>query len=282
MIAPVRRAGFPTILLALVIGCSPAYDSGGCGPAPRATDASSPSVAVQNQKTPCSVGLEGVHGSDPHLVVSFQCPGESDPFLVAVSIDGVLHSMKEVSGAGYGTTVFADLGVWEPADGNWHVAEVVLDPLNLFPESDESNNRVSTRIRVVAPDAAIDAPMTGFVVPMGSGGDGYTLVTQVFQNTPVDVRLILRVGGDYKAIVRSMHSTTVFSFTDSVTFSNCSDPTYGATVVSVRWTPPGPGTYPVDFKIETRGDTPDDPVTNTVTKTLTVLASSDVNRQVAR
>ena len=46
-----------------------------------------------------------------------------------------------------------DAGTWEPPDTLWHTVEVILDPLNLFKESDESNNRGSALLRIVEPDA---------------------------------------------------------------------------------------------------------------------------------
>jgi hypothetical protein len=263
--------------LGLVIGCSPGLDSGGCAPAPRSTDASSPSIQLLNENPPCTIGLEGVRGSNPHLIVSFQCPGESDPFLVAVKVDGVLHSMEEVRGAGYGTTVTTDFGSWEPGDDDWHQVGVVLDPFNLFHETDESNNSASVRMRVVPPDAAIDDAGTGFIVPREVGGDGYTLVTQVQSGIPVDPRLLMRYGGPYGSIVRSVRSGTVLIASDSVSMPDCSG--WPTTVFETRWTPPGPGTYTVEFRIEPRGAIPDDPATNRVTKTLTVLASTDARAE---
>lgn len=266
-----HRFGLPALLLGFVVGCEPGYGSG-CGPPPRSTDASSPTVQLTSQRAPCTSGSEAVHGSDPHLLVTFQCPGESDPFLVALKIDGKLHSMKEAEGAGYGSAVVVDFGSWEPADSDWHVAEVVLDPLNLFHETDESNNRGTSRLRLVPPDAAIDVANSGFVVPWDAGGDGYTLVGQVNQGVPVDVRLTMRYGGPYLKVVRSVRSGTVLDASDSVSVTGC--PSDGSSTVFVtRWTPPGPGSYVVEFRIAPVGDTPDDPSDNFVTKTLTVVAT---------
>ena len=268
-----RRFGIPVVLLGLVIGCSPSYEGGGCGPPPRSTDASSPAVQLGSEQAPCTYGLEAVRGSDPHLLMSFQCPGESDAFLIALKVDGQLQSMKEVRGAGYGTTVTVDGGSWEPADGDWHQVEVVLDPLDLFHETDETNNRAVSRMRIVAPDAAIDDEASGFVVPWDAGGDGVTLVTQVFAGTPVDVRLRMHYGGPYPSIVRSVRSGTVMNASDTVTLPRCPDYSYLTSAFVARWTPPGPGTYVVEFRIAPQGDTPDDPATNLTTKTLTVLSS---------
>jgi hypothetical protein len=265
-----RRFGLPALLLGLVIGCEPGYDSG-CGPPPRSTDAFAPTVQLTTERAPCTAGSEALRGSDPHVLVMFQCPGESDPFLVALKIDGKLLSMKEARGAGYGSIVPVDFGSWEPADSNWHVAEVVLDPLNLFHETDESNNRGTNRLRILTPDAAIDAANCGFVVPYDAGGDGYTLVTQVNQGVPVEVRLVMRYGGPYQEILRSVRSGTVLDASDAVSITSC--PSYSSPVFVTRWTPPGPGSYEVEFRIVPVGDTPDDPANDLVKKTLTVLAS---------
>ena len=267
-----RRFGPSLILLGLVIGCEPSYE-GGCGPPPRSTDASSPAVNLASQRPPCTYGTEGVRGSDPHLLLTFECPGESDAFLIALKIDGKLQTMKEVRGAGYGTMVTVDGGSWEPADGDWHDVELVLDPLNLFHESDEKNNRAAARMRIVPPDAAIDDAGSGFVVPWDAGGDGFTLVTQVFAGTPVDVRLRMSYGGSYASVVRSVRSGTLLDATDTVSSPSCPEYSYLTSNFTTRWTPPGPGTYVVEYRIEPQGDTPDDPATNVTTKTLTVLST---------
>jgi hypothetical protein len=168
-----RRVLAP-FLLGLVVGCSPfaPYGSGsGCAPPPPATDASSPGISLECHRPPCGFGTEAVRGSDPHLAVVFQCPGESDPFLAAVKIDGKLFFMRDVAGAGYGSEFWFDAGSWEPPDTLWHDVEVVLDPLNLFKETDESNNRGTTRLRIVEPDMALDVAAFGFTVPPEAGGD---------------------------------------------------------------------------------------------------------------
>jgi hypothetical protein len=85
------------------------------------------------------------------LLIGFDCPGTSKSFLAAVKVDGALASMHEVQCAGYGSAVTVDTGPWEPPDTLWHTVEVVLDPLNLFQESDESNNRGAALLRIVEP-----------------------------------------------------------------------------------------------------------------------------------
>jgi hypothetical protein len=91
------------------------------------------------------------------LVIGFDCPGTSKTFLAAVKVDGALASMHEVECAGYGSLVTFDAGPWEPPDTLWHTVEVVLDPLNLFKEKDESNNRGSALLRIVEPRGATPA-----------------------------------------------------------------------------------------------------------------------------
>lgn len=137
------------------MGCSPlSPDGGGCYPPPRATDAGSPTAYLQSQQPPFSDGIQAVRGTDPHVIVGFQCPGTSETFLAAVKVDGALLKMLEVQCGGYGTLVTVDAGHWEPADTVWHTVEVVLDPLNLFMESDEANNRGSSQLRIVEPAGA--------------------------------------------------------------------------------------------------------------------------------
>ena len=147
------------LLIGLAIGCSPlSPDGGGCGPPPAATDAWSPTVSLECRRPPCHGGNEAFRGSDPHLIIGFNCPGTSKTFLAAVKVDGALASMHEVQCAGYGSLVNFDAGSWEPPDTLWHTVEVVLDPLNLFKETDESNNRGSALLRIVEP--AVAAPET--------------------------------------------------------------------------------------------------------------------------
>jgi hypothetical protein len=148
-----RRVLAPT-MIGLVVGCSPLDSGSGCEPPPPATDASSPTVSLDCRQTPpCYGSSEAVRGSDPHLTIGFQCPGTSKTFLAAIKVDGTLASMHEVQCAAYGTLVTIDAGHWEPPDTLWHTVEVILDPLNLFKESNESNNRGSALLRIVDPRA---------------------------------------------------------------------------------------------------------------------------------
>jgi hypothetical protein len=133
----------------LLAGCSVFSPTSGCEPPPPATDARSPAPSLECRRFRCVRDDEAVRGSDPHLIVEFDCPGSSKTFLAAVKVDGALASMHEVECAGFGTLVVFDAGPWEPPDTVWHTVEVVLDPLNLFKETNESNNRGSARLRIV-------------------------------------------------------------------------------------------------------------------------------------
>ena len=142
------------LIMALTVACSPfaPYDTG-CSPPPKASDAATPVVWIECREQTCGQDNEGIRGTDPHIMVGFDCPGESEPFLVAVKVDGALVSMRETECAVYGWNIRVDMGSWDPVDTSWHEVEVILDAMNLFDESDESNNRVKGRIRVVEPAA---------------------------------------------------------------------------------------------------------------------------------
>lgn len=244
-----------TPVLGFAIGCAPFGSGDGCEPM-RATDASAPSVVLRSDRPPCGYGATATRGSEPHLLVSFSCPGESSPFLLGVRVDGALHSLHEVRGAGFGIQVFLDLGRWEPADSNPHAVEVVLDPLNLFKETDESNNRAAATLQIVPPDVAVDPAGCGFTLPPEFGGDGTTLVGEVFDGFAVDVRLRLRYGGPYEAVVREVLNGATVIARDSVSAS-CPNLSYLTTHQTTRWMPPGPGTYTFTFRVTPRGTTPD-------------------------
>ena len=78
-------------------------------------------------------------------------------FLAGIKVDGALVSMHEVQCADLGSQVIVDAGHWEPPDTVWHAVEVILDPLNLFKETNESNNRGSVMLRIVEPGVATSA-----------------------------------------------------------------------------------------------------------------------------
>jgi len=258
--------------LGISVGCEPTYSGSGCGSRPKATDAAFGAIRLQSTLPPCTMGLEAPRGSAPHLIVSFQCAGESDPFLVAVKVDGELKALREVAGAVYGSQIWVDAGPWEPSDSAWHDVEAILDPLDLFKETDESNNRGRERIRITEPDASIDADASGFIIPYDVGGDNFTLVSQVPSGTPVNVRLRMIYGGSYPGIRRSVRSGAALGASDTIEMV-CPD--YGNRNDFVtRWTPPGPGDYDVEFRLEPQGSVPDANLSNdVVTKRLTVTPS---------
>lgn len=190
---------------------------------------------------------------------------------MAVKIDGVLESLHEVRGGGHGSQVFLELGPWEPADADWHAVEVVLDPLNLFKETDESNNRISTMLRIVQPDLVLDAAMSGFTIPYDSGGDGFTLVSEVFEGFPVDARLRMEYGGPYEGVVRSIRTGTTVIAIDTVRLASCSDVTYFSNNLVARWLPPAAGIYNLEMRVDALGPVGDpNPLNNVVTKQLLV------------
>lgn len=136
------------LMLGLAVACAPSLNDG-CEPLP-ATDASSPTISLDD-------GSEAVRGTEPHLIFRFDCPGKSNVFLAAIKVDGVLRSMHEVECAPFGSQVTCDAGHWEPPDTVWHSVEVILDPLNLFKETGESNNRGSAMLRIVEPNGTTPA-----------------------------------------------------------------------------------------------------------------------------
>jgi hypothetical protein len=265
------------LALGLVVGCAPTSPSSGCGSGPqRATDAAFSGAALRSNAPPCSFSPEVPRGSDAHLIVSFTCPGESDRFLAAVKVDGELKLLQAVRGAGDASLIMLDAGSWEAPDTVWHDVEVVLDPLNLFKESDESNNRGSARIRIIDPDAALLEPECGFTVPQEAGGNGWSLVSEVQSGTPVDVRLRFDFGGPYAGIRCSVLWGSSLAAADTLSIPACNQITYFTSTFITRWVPPGPGVYDVEFRIEPLGGTPDPNSTNNVlTKRLTVMAAAN-------
>src|ERR1044072_9255880 len=187
------------------MGCDPLGPSSGCEK-PMATDVGFSAVSLECARAPCTSGIEAPRGSDPHLIVSLQCDGESKPFLVAVDVDGRLRSLTEVQCDAFVPNLRVDTGTWDASDSNWHDVEVIVDPLNLFKETSEANNRGRQQIRITEPDARIEAEATGFVIPPDAGGDGFTLVDRVAPGTPVNVRMLMVYGGPYERITRSVRS----------------------------------------------------------------------------
>lgn len=267
------------LLLGWVVGCGPFDpDSDGCGSPPQATDAAFYRVLLRSSTAPCTYGREVPQGTNPHVIVTFNCPGTSKRFLLAVSVDGKILSMGEVACSGsFGQEVRYDAGPWEAADTTWHRVQVVIDPLNLFKESDESNNRGGGEIRMVAPDAVLDEPNCGFVIPRDAGGDGYTRITEVPAGTAVEASLVMTYGGPYEAIARSVRSVPGLDASDTLSAQPCpsyyGDNYFYWNRFVTRWTPPGPGIYDVEFKIEPLGTVPDLATNNVVTKRLTVTSA---------
>lgn len=275
-----RRVLSPCLLW-LTVGClGTEGGDGGCEDS-HGSDPRFAGIRLQSSTMPCTRGRQVPLGTRPHLFVSIGCDGDTPPFLVAVSVDGKAHSVQQVSGS-YGTKD-VDLGSWEAADTTWHRVEVVIDPLNLFTESREDNNRGVDTVRVVAPDAAVIATLSGFVIPRDAGGDGYTRVTEVRTGTPVEAWLFVTYGGPYEAVIRSVRWLPGVDARDTLAVTPCigySD--YSFTRFETRWTPPGPGTYDVEFRVESVGTVPDLPDNNVVTMRLTVTSASPAGAQSAR
>lgn len=251
-------------ILGLALGCSPEAGGGGCEEPPRATDASAVGVEVQNDGPPCTASQEGVRGSSGRLVGVVYCPGTSDPFLVAVKVDGKLISMQEARGAGFGTQVTVDAGAWEAADTLWHQAELIVDPLNLFKETDETNNRAVSQVRTVLPDVGINDALCGLLV-------NYSEVTQITAGTTVLVRASAIIRGRYRTYELAARSGTALNFADTLSATECASLVGGSPIIFTNWTP-GPGTYQVSFSVTPLSGEPErDPGNNVTTRTLTVV-----------
>jgi hypothetical protein len=139
-------------MIGLLAGCSILdWDSGGCEPTP-ATDAAFSLVYLQCRETPCGYGeAEAPRDADPHIMVDVLCPGDSEAFLVAVKVDGRLHALLKFTEGFNSYARTLDAGSWAPADSAWHRVDVVIDPLNLFQEQDETNNTGSRQMRMLDP-----------------------------------------------------------------------------------------------------------------------------------
>jgi hypothetical protein len=255
-------------ILLLAVGCSPLIDGTGCGPPPRATDAVATSVGIQSRAAPCTYSSEGVRGSDGHLVAHVDCPGESEPYLVAVRVDGKLRSLVEIKCAGYGTEVVVDAGAWEAGDTLWHPTELIVDPLDMFRESNEANNRLVGRVRTIPPGIGIFPLATRFLDP----GAGYGEVTQIEQGKPVLVVMTALVRGRYRSFELSAKSGTALDVSATKSFDDCAAASGGAPQVSWEWTPPAAGLYAVEFRVTvSSGEVDSDPGDNRLTKELRVV-----------
>jgi hypothetical protein len=256
-------------IVLLTIGCSPLVGDSGCGsPPPRATDAVATAIGIQSLAPPCTFSSDGVRGSDGHLIAHLDCPGESDPFLVAIKVDGKLRSLVEVKCAGYGTQVAVDAGAWEAADTLWHSAELVVDPLNLFPESNEANNRLAGQVRTIAPSIGVFPLATRFLDP----GAGYGETSQIEEGKPVLVVMTALVQGRYRSFELSAKSGTALDVAVTKSFDECAAASGGAPQVSWDWTPPGPGLYLVEFRVTvSSGEVDSNPGDNLLTRELRVV-----------
>jgi hypothetical protein len=255
-------------LVLLVVGCSPMFGDSGCGSPPQATDAVATAVGIQNLAAPCTYSSEGVRGSDGHLVAHLDCPGESEPFLVAVRVDGKLRSLVQVKCAGYGSLVTVDAGAWEAGDTLWHPTELIVDPLNLFRESNEANNRLVGQVRTIPPGIGVFPLATHFLDPSA----GYGEVTQIEEGKPVLVVMTALVRGRYQSFELSAKSGTALDVAVTKSFDDCAAASGGAPQVSWDWTPPGPGLYLVEFRVTvSSGEVDSDPGDNLLAKELRVV-----------
>jgi len=258
------------LLIGLVVGCSPLSGSGCGSPPPRATDAAFYALGLQSHGPPCGYGPQAPRGSAPSLMVTLQCPGESEPFLVAVKIDGRLAGLVEVEGGGYSAYVSADAGPWDAPDTAWHQVEVVIDPLNLFAEADESNNRATAMVRIVEADIAVEAPFCGVTVV-----GGFSFVNTVPAGTEVFLHHRMICNGPFEAVVRSVSIGTTVAIADTLSFVSCTG-LYPIIVPELytRWTPP-PGEYDIEFRVDPiRPATDGIPTNDAVTRHLTVTSTT--------
>lgn len=263
-------------VLGLAVGCSPMDTNrgGGCNnDPPRASDAGPVTVTLVSHEMPCRSGGEVVRGSDPHVFASFTCPGRTSPFLIALKVDGEHRSMREVVCPDYGYSGSIDLGSFAFDDTLWHDVEVILDPLNLFKEVDETNNRVAGQLRLIDPEISVYPDLCYFRLTADAGPSAGTPVTQVTAGTPVNVWLTLDVNGKYDNVQMSIRSGTELDEQIVRSFLDCTSVLAGQlTQWYVRWTPPGPGAYDVEFRVVPAAGAIDRiPTNNVVVKRLTVI-----------
>lgn len=262
--------------LPMTVGCSlSGNDSSGCGSPPRATDIAATGVILVGTTVPCSYGTEAVRGSEPHLWVNYECPGESDAFLIAVRVDGKHFNVREGRCFGYGTSGSVDVGPWEAPDTLWHTVDVVFDPLNLFHEANEQNNRVSGQVRIVEPDVGLLDLLTGFRLTEEAGNQSGLPVSQVAVGTPVYVRVGLAVHGRYDSLHVSMALPGQFDTTLTRSYPDCGSLSAGPPWEQRRWVPVTPGTYDVTFRVEPPPGAVDRvPTDNVAVRRLTVTATA--------
>jgi hypothetical protein len=171
----------------------------------------------------------------------------------------------EATGAGFGSELQVDMGEWDPPDTLWHDVEVIVDPLNLFKESDESNNRLVSRVRVVEPDLALNDYLTRISDTNGNA------VSTAFVGQPLWVIASARVGGWYQTAELSAKSTA-FSFDSTVSIGSCTLLMNGPPLVKWDWTPSAPGDYLVEFRVKIlSGEAQSDTTNDLKTQTFTVV-----------
>ena len=261
----------PALLLAFVVGFSTGcdlspYSSGGCGPPQRATDARAVGVSIREQDAPCTESAEGVRGANGHLVAHVACPGTSSSFLVAIRVEEEPVRLVEATCAGFGNDVMIDAGPWEPADSLWYTVELVVDPLNLFHEDNEKNNRWTGQIRIVGPDIGMDG--------LTRIADAFHFATGTIQfGDSVFVIASGRIRGRYQSVRFSATSGSALQRSQTLSFISCG--VVQPSLVTWSWKPPSPGTFAVEFRVEAlSGEADSDTTNNVLTRTLTVRAAS--------
>jgi hypothetical protein len=184
--------------------------------------------------------------------------------MVAVKMSGRPTVLVQAQGAGYGSVVTIDAGEWNPSDTLWHDVEVIVDPLNLFKESNESNNRHVSQVRVVAPDIAVNPYLSR--VSDTNGND----VSTVPVGQPLWLIASATVGGWYQRAELSTRCAA-FSFDSTVSIGSCDLLANGPPLVSWNWTPAAPGDYFVEFRVKmVSGEAESDTSNDVVTRRLTV------------
>jgi hypothetical protein len=255
------------VAMGLFVGCGWDGSTSGCEP-PQAYDAGPPAVLFMHDVSPCFESSNPVRGSSPRLIASFQCPGTSSRFLAAVKVDGELRALLPVECAAYGSAVRLDLGPWEESADVSHNVEVILDPMNLFEETNEDNNRVTVQVETVEPDLGLLENTSGFTP--ASGPQQGLWVTEVNTGVPVNIRSIVQVAGLYPGATVTLRSidldaTYPRDFTDCQTL-------WSETQVTHYWLPPAPGFYDVEFRVAPpSGSTDANSSNNVVVKRLRVF-----------
>jgi hypothetical protein len=220
------------------------------------------SVTVQNSLPPCTNSNQGVLGSDGHLRGTVHCAGASDPFLVAVKVDGKPAALVEVQGDAYGSQIDVDAGAWEPGDTLWHPVELIVDPLNLFKETDETNNRWAGQVRMVGPDLSVIDGLSRVIDAQG------TSVTSASVGQPLTIVTGARVGGRYASAELSATSEA-FHFTETLALDECD--IYGPPLGVWNWTPSAPGDFSIMFRVRIlSGEAQSDSTNDAITRVLSV------------